>query len=79
MEVLKISHVANILGKNMQVQELQQAMEIYKDVPTTEECVKEALKLNSLLMKQQENFCQNMSHITPYLITSDQLTYKVID
>lgn len=63
----------------MQLQELQQAMERYKDVPTIEEFIKEALELNSLLMKQQEHFCQKMSRITPYLATSDQLTDKTID
>ena len=50
----------------------------YKDVPTTKEFVKEALELNSLLMKQQEQFCQKISCITPYLATSDQLTDKTI-
>ena len=54
-------------------------MERYKDVPTTEEFVKEALEINSLLMKQQENFCQNMSCITPYLVTNDHLTNNAID
>ena len=63
----------------MKIQELQQAMERYNDVPTTEEFVKEALELNSLLMKQQEQLCQKMSHITPYLITSNQLIDKAID
>ena len=63
----------------MQLQELQQAMEIYKDVPTTEEFIKEALELNSLLGKQQDYFCQKMSQITPYLTTSDRITDKEID
>ena len=54
-------------------------MEKCKDVPIVEEFIKEALELNSLLLKQQEFFFQNMSHITPYLITSDQLTDKMID
>jgi len=47
MEVLKISHKADISAKNMQLQELQKAMERYKDVPTTKEFIKEALELNS--------------------------------
>ena len=51
MEVLKISHEADISAKNMQLPNLQQAMEIYKDVPTIEEFIKEALELNSLLLK----------------------------
>ena len=63
----------------MQLQEMQQAMERYKDVSTTEEFIKETLELNSLLVKQKEYFYQKMSHITPYLTTSDQLTDKVID
>ena len=67
------------LQNNMQVQQSQEAMEKYEDVPTVEEFIKEALELNSLLLKQQEQFCQNMSHIAPYLITSDQLMYKAID
>jgi len=79
MELLKISHKANIFAKNVQVQELQEAMEKYEDVPTVEEFIKEALELNSLLLKQQEQFFQMMSHIAPYLITSDQLKDKAID
>jgi len=43
MEVLKISHETNILAKKMKLQEMQQSMERYKDVPTTEEFIKEAL------------------------------------
>lgn len=54
-------------------------MERYKDVSTTEEFIKDALELNSLLVRQQEYFCQKMSHITPYLTTSDQLTNKAIN
>jgi len=54
-------------------------MEKYEDVPTIKEFIKEALDLNSLLLKQQEKFCQKMSHIAPYLITNDQLTDKAID
>jgi len=46
-------------------------MEKYKDVPTVKEFIKEVLELNSLLLKQQEQFCHKMSHITPYLITID--------
>ena len=79
MEVLKISHEADISAKNMQLQDLYQAMEKYKDVPTVEEFIKEALELNSLSLKQEEQFCQKMSHIAPYLITSDQLTDKAND
>ena len=63
----------------MQLQDLQQVMEKYKDVPTIEEFIKEALELNSLLLKQQEHFFQKMSHIASYLITSDQLMDKVIN
>ena len=51
MEVLNISHEGNISVKNMQVQELQEAMEKYEDVPTVEEFIKESLELNSLLSK----------------------------
>jgi len=54
-------------------------MERNKDVPTTEEFIEEALELNFLLVRQQEYFCQKLSHITPYLTTSDQLTDKAID
>jgi len=54
-------------------------MKKYKDVPTLDEFIKEALELNSLLSKQQDLFFQRMSHVTPYLITSDQLTDKAID
>jgi len=71
MEVLKISHEADISAKNMQLQALWQATESYNDVPTIEEFVKEPLEVNFLLMKQQEHFCEKMSHITPYLIISD--------
>lgn len=63
----------------MQLQEMQQSMEKYKDVPITEEFIKQALELNSLLVKQQEYFYQKMSDITPYLTTSDQLTDKAIN
>ena len=52
----------------MKLQELQQSLDKYKNVPTTEEFIKEALELNSLLVKQQKYFCQKLSHITPYLI-----------
>ena len=69
MEALIISHEADLSAKNMQLQELQQSLDRYKDVPTAEEFIKEALELNSLLVKQQEYFCQKLSHITPYLIT----------
>lgn len=51
MEVLKISYEANISAKNAQVQELQEAMAKYEYVPTVEEFIKEALELNSLLLK----------------------------
>ena len=77
--MLKISHEVDISAKNMKLQYLQQAMERYKDFPTVEELIKEALELNSLLLKHQEQFFQNISHIAPYLITGDQLTNKVID
>jgi len=79
MEVLKISHEADISAKNVQLQDLQKAMEKDKDVLIFKEFIKDALKLNSLLLKQQEFFFQKMSHIAPYLITSDQLTDKGID
>jgi len=79
MEVIKIIHEANISAKNMQIKELQEAMEKYKDVPNVDEFVKEALELNSILSKQKYLLCQRMSHVTPYLITSDQLTDKEID
>jgi len=46
-------------------------MEKYKDFPTIEEFIKKVLELNSNLLKQQEQFFQKISHITPYLITSD--------
>jgi len=49
MEVLKISHKEDISAKNMQIQELQEAMEKYQNVPTTNEFSKEALEINSLL------------------------------
>ena len=51
LEVLKISHEVDISAKNMQLQDLQQSMEIYKDVPTIEEFIKEVLELNSFLLK----------------------------
>ena len=54
MEVLKISHQADMSAKNMQPQEMRQAIERYKGVPITEDFIKEALELNSLLVKQQE-------------------------
>lgn len=79
MEVLKIRHEADISAKSMQLQEKQQSIERYKDVPTTEEFIKDALELNSLLMRQQENLCQKLSHITPYLTISDQWSDKEID
>jgi len=34
MELLNISHEADIAAKNMQLQDLQKDMERYKDVPT---------------------------------------------
>lgn len=43
MEVLKISHEADISIKTMQLQDLQQGMEIYNDVTTIEEFIKEVL------------------------------------
>lgn len=79
MEVIKISHEANISAKSKQVQEMQKSMQRYKDVPTTNNFIKEALELNSLLVKQQECFFQNMSHINPYLTTSNEVTDKEID
>jgi len=79
MEVLKISHEADISVENMQLQEMQQAMERYKDVPTIEEFIKEALELSSVLVKHKEYFCQRMSHVTPYLTTSEQLTDKAME
>ena len=41
MEVLKISHEADISVKNMQIQELQESMEKYRDVPIVNEFIKE--------------------------------------
>jgi len=79
MEVLKISHEADISSKNVQIQELQEAIAKYKYVPTIYEFIKEALELNSILSKQQDLFYHRMSRITPYLITSDQLIDKAID
>lgn len=79
MEVLRITHEANIATNNMKIQEFQETMVKYKDVPTIDELIKEASKLNSILSKQQDLFCQEMSHITPYLNTIDQLTDKEID
>lgn len=51
MDVLRISHEADISAKNTQLQAWQQAMEIYKDVPTIKDFIKEALELNSLIVK----------------------------
>lgn len=79
MKVLKISHEAEISANNMQIQGLQEAMEKYEYVPNVNEFIKYALQLNSLLSKQQDLFCQIMSHVTPYLITNDQLRDKPID
>lgn len=79
MEVLNICHEADISANNMQIQELQEAMMKYKYVPTIDEFIKDSLELNSILSKQQDLFCQKMSHITPYLDTNDQLTEKEID
>jgi len=76
MEVLKISHEADISAKNMQIQGLQEAMEKYEYVPTLNEFIKYALQLNSLLLKQQDLIFQIISHVTPYLITNDQLRDK---
>jgi len=56
MEVLRIRHGENISTKNIQIQELQEAMEKYKYVPTVNEFIKEALDLNSILSKQQDLF-----------------------
>jgi hypothetical protein len=56
MEVLKISHEENIFVKNIQIQQVQEAMEKYRDVPSVYEFIKEALKLNSLLSKQKDLF-----------------------
>jgi len=56
MEVLKISHEANIFVKNIQIQQVQEAMEKYRDVPSVYEFIKEALELNSLLSKQKDLF-----------------------
>ena len=79
LEVLNISHEANISAKNIQIQELQEAIAKYKYVLTVNEFIKEALELNSILSKHQDLFYQKMSHITPYLNSSDQLTDKEID
>jgi len=54
MEVLKINHEADMSAKNMQLQEMRQAMGRYKGVPAIEEFIKEALEIHSLLVKQQE-------------------------
>ena len=56
MEVLKISHEADISAKNMQIQELQEAMEKYENVTTIDEFITDALELNSLLSKKQDLF-----------------------
>lgn len=51
----------------------------FKDNPQTYEFIKEAIKLNSLLIQQQEMFRQKISQINPYYETSDKLTNQVID
>lgn len=56
MELLKISHEEDISVKNMQIQDLKQATEKYKDAPIFDEFIKEALELNSLLTKQEDLF-----------------------
>lgn len=40
MEVLKISHEADLSAKNMQLQELKQSLERYKNAPSTKEFIK---------------------------------------
>jgi len=67
------------MHSSVKVQELQEAMEKYEDVLSVEEFIKEALELNSLLLRQQEQFFQKMSHIAPYLITNDQRMDKEIE
>jgi len=79
MEVLRIIHEAYFSTKNAKIKELQEAIAKYKYIPIVDEFIKEALELNSILSKQQNLFYQRMSHITPYMITSDQLIDKEID
>jgi len=38
----------------------------FKDNPQIDEFIKEVVTLNSLLMQQEEVFCQNILQINPY-------------
>jgi len=79
MEILRISHENGLSTKNKQIQELKSDLAKYKDIPTTEEFINEALTLNNLLSKQKHLFLQHISNIIPHLNTSEQLTNIIID
>ena len=58
---------------------MQAMVDRFKDNPQIDEFIKEAIKLNSLLIQKEEMFFQKISQINPYSETSDKLTNQVID
>ena len=79
MEAMKRRYGADITAKDLQICEIQEFITRYKDIPSKDEFIKEALELNSKLSIQQGLFFQKMFIISPYLETSEQLTNQVID
>jgi len=51
----------------------------YKDNSKIDELIKEALNLNSQLMKQKEFLCRKISQISPYCEINDKLIGQVVD
>lgn len=58
---------------------MQVVIEKFKNNPKIDELIKEVVNPNSLLMRQEEIFCQKILQINPYCETSDKLTNQVID
>jgi len=77
-EKMTVQHQTDIAEKNAQIHQMQDILDKFKDNPQTDEFIKEALELSSLLAKQQEIFCHRISLINPYCESSDKLNNQVI-
>lgn len=76
---MRLQLQASISEKDLYICQIQAMVDLFKDNPQTDEFIKEEIKLNSVLIQQEDMFFHKISHINPYYETSDKLTNQVSD
>lgn len=76
---MRLQHYERLSEKDSQIRQMQAIVDRFKDNPQEDEFIKQEIKLNSILIHQEETLCLKISEINPYFETSDKLTNQVID